>query len=120
MAALVDRKHLLSSVEVAHFVAHGSIILESVVPAALNERAIEVFDGGIPGYPYGTPLDEAFPQGTFVRELLDLPVGGRRGAEPGRPRAEDRPPRYPHPAAARWRGPEHARRRHPGYAYRRF
>jgi len=74
MAALVDRKHLLSSVEMAHFVSHGSIMLESVVPAELNDRAIDVFDAGIPGYPYGTPLDEAFPPGTFVRELLDLPA----------------------------------------------
>jgi hypothetical protein len=74
MAALVDRKHLLSSVEMAHFVSHGSLILESAVPEGLNERAIEVFDAGIPGYPYGTPLDEAFPHGSFVRELLDLPV----------------------------------------------
>jgi hypothetical protein len=74
MAALVDRKHLLSSVEMAHFVSHGSVMLESVVPEELNERAIDVFDAGIPGYPYGTPLDEAFPTGTFVRELLDLPV----------------------------------------------
>lgn len=74
MTGLVDRKHLLSSVEMAHFVSHGSILLESVVPEAMNARAIEVFDAGIPGYPYGTPLDEAFPVGTFVRELLDLPA----------------------------------------------
>src|SRR5690606_9200492 len=74
MTGLVDREHLLSSVEMAHFVSHGSILLESVVPEAMNARAIEVFDAGIPGYPYGTPLDEAFPVGTFVRELLDLPA----------------------------------------------
>jgi hypothetical protein len=74
MAALVDRKHLLSSAEMAHFVAHGSVILENVVPDELNERAIGVFDAGIQGYPYGTPLDAAFPPGSFVRELLDLPV----------------------------------------------
>lgn len=74
MAALVERKHLLSSVEMAHFVSHGSLALESVVPDSLNERAIGVLDEGIPGYPYGTPLDEAFPKGSFVRELLDLPA----------------------------------------------
>lgn len=74
MSALVDRKHLLSSVEMAHFVSHGSVALEAVVPDAMNARAIEVLDAGIPGYPYGTPLDVAFPVGTFVRELLDLPA----------------------------------------------
>ncbi len=70
----VDRKHLLSSVEMAHFVAHGSLVLEGVVPDSLNERAIVVLDEGMPPYPYGTPLDTAFPPGTFVRELLDLPA----------------------------------------------
>lgn len=74
MSALVDRKHLLTSVEMAHFVSHGSVALEAVVPDAMNQRAIDVLDAGIPGYPYGTPLDEAFPVGTFVRELLDLPA----------------------------------------------
>lgn len=74
MSTTVDRKHLLSSVEMAHFVSHGSLALEAVVPDAMNQRAIDVFDAGIPGYPYGTPLDVAFPTGTFVRELLDLPA----------------------------------------------
>ncbi len=74
MSALVDRKHLLTSVEMAHFVSHGAVALEAAVPDAMNQRAIEVLDAGIPGYPYGTPLDEAFPVGTFVRELLDLPA----------------------------------------------
>ncbi|HVX43906.1 MAG TPA: phytanoyl-CoA dioxygenase family protein [Mycobacteriales bacterium] len=73
MTALVERKHLMSSVEMAHFVSHGSFMLEAVVPEEINERAIEVFDAGIPGYPYGTPLDVAFPAGSFVRELIDLP-----------------------------------------------
>lgn len=74
MPTTVDRKHLLTSVEMAHFVSHGSIALEAVVPESMNERAIPIFDEGIPGYPYGTPLDVAFPQGSFVRELLDLPA----------------------------------------------
>jgi hypothetical protein len=74
MTTTFERKHLLSSVEMAHFVSHGSILLESVVPDSMNQRAIEVLDAGIPGYPYGTPLDIAFPVGTFVRELLELPT----------------------------------------------
>jgi hypothetical protein len=74
MTTTFERKNLLTSVEMAHFVSHGSIILESVVPDAMNQRAIDVLDAGIPGYPYGTPLDTAFPVGTFVRELLDLPT----------------------------------------------
>ena len=122
MTTLVDRKHLLTSVEMAHFVSHGSVVLSAVVPDSLNERAIEVLDAGLPGHPYGTPLDTAFPVGTFVRELLRAARGRRRDPEPGRSRADRRPPRRPHPPAARRRGAEPARRRdhrHPGRRVRR-
>ncbi|WP_295693578.1 phytanoyl-CoA dioxygenase family protein [Lapillicoccus sp.] len=71
---IVDRKHLLSSVEMAHFVAHGSLALEGVVPDVLNDRDIAVLETGLPAHPYGTPLDTVFPAGTFVRDLLDLPT----------------------------------------------
>jgi len=74
VTTLVDRKNLMTSVEVAHFVSHGSFALEGVVPAALNERAVGVLDEGIPHHPYGTPLDTAFPAGTFVRDLISLPA----------------------------------------------
>jgi hypothetical protein len=74
MSTVVDRKHLLTSVEMARFVATGSVALPAVVPGELNQRAIGVLDAGIPRHPYGTPLDTAFPVGSFVRELLELPV----------------------------------------------
>jgi hypothetical protein len=74
MTAQVDRKHLMTSVEMAHFVSHGAIAFEGVVPDELNRRAIDVLDAGIDPVSYGTPLDVAFPEGTFVRELIDLPV----------------------------------------------
>lgn len=70
---LTDRKNLMTSVEMARFVSHGAFRMDGVVPAELNERAIAVLDAGIPRHPYGTPLDTAFPTGTFVRDLLDLP-----------------------------------------------
>ena len=74
MTELVDRKHLMTSVEMAHFVSHGSFALEAVVPDDLSRRAQEVLDAGIEGHPYGTPMGEVFPVGSFVRELLDLPT----------------------------------------------
>ncbi|WP_198671453.1 phytanoyl-CoA dioxygenase family protein [Desertihabitans aurantiacus] len=70
----VDRKHLMTSVEMAHFVSHGSFRLDGVVPESMNERAIDVLDAGIEPHPYGTPVEDAYPQGSFVRELLDLPA----------------------------------------------
>ncbi len=74
MSALVERKNLMTSVEMAHFVSHGSFTLEGVVPETLNQRAIEVLDEGIAPFPYGTPLDGAFPAGTFARDLISLPA----------------------------------------------
>lgn len=73
MSVLVERKHLLTSVEMAQFVANGAVRLDAVVPDELNVRAIEAFDAGIPRHPYGTDLGTAYPPGSFVRALLDVP-----------------------------------------------
>ena len=50
----------------AHFVAHGSLRMDAVVPEEINARAIDVLEAGIPAVPYGTPLSTAFSRG-FVR-----------------------------------------------------
>ncbi|MEV6406620.1 phytanoyl-CoA dioxygenase family protein [Streptomyces bobili] len=70
---MTTSKHLLSSVQVARFAAHGYLRMDAVVPAEMNARAIEVLDAGIPGVPYGTPLLAAFPEGSFARSLVELP-----------------------------------------------
>lgn len=57
----------------AHFVAHGSLRLDAVVPSELNTEAMEVFGAGIPAVPYGTPVTKACPEGSFMRRLVDLP-----------------------------------------------
>jgi Phytanoyl-CoA dioxygenase (PhyH) len=68
------REHLLSSVQMAHFVAHGSLLLPAVVPDDMNASAIDVLTAGIPPVPYGTPIAEAFPAGSFARRLIELPA----------------------------------------------
>ncbi|MGR6974830.1 phytanoyl-CoA dioxygenase family protein [Streptomyces cynarae] len=65
---------LLSSVEMAHFVAHGSLRLDAVVPPDMNEEGIEVLRDGIPGVPYGSSVQDAYPDGSFVRRLIGLPA----------------------------------------------
>jgi len=67
------RKNLLTSVQMAQFVATGSFRMDAVVPDELNQQAIEVLKAGIPGVPYGTPLDEAFRDSEFVQRLVQLP-----------------------------------------------
>lgn len=67
-------RQLLTSVQVARFVAQGFLRLEAVVPQELNDDAIAALAGRIPEVPYGTPLDTAFQEDTFVHRLLALPV----------------------------------------------
>jgi len=65
---------LLSSVQMAHFVAFGSLTMTSVVPPEMNAEAIGVLSAGIPPVPYGTPVPEAFAAGSFPRRLVELPA----------------------------------------------
>ncbi|SFH24198.1 Phytanoyl-CoA dioxygenase (PhyH) [Actinopolymorpha cephalotaxi] len=67
------RDHLLTSVQMAHFVSHGSLIMEAVVPEELNAQAIDVFREGIPPVPYGTSVEDSFPEGSFARRLVEVP-----------------------------------------------
>lgn len=71
---MVDRKQLLTSVQMAEFVSHGALRMDAVVPAELNDQAIDVFRKGMPDVTYGSTVDEAFPTGTFTRQLLDIPA----------------------------------------------
>jgi hypothetical protein len=67
------QKNLLTSVQMAHFVANGSLRMDAVVPDEMNQQAIEVLKAGIPAVPYGTPLSETFEDGSFVDRLVQLP-----------------------------------------------
>src|SRR5919199_5541073 len=89
MALRPDREHLLSSVEMARFVAHGSLTLPAVVPDELNAQAIDALSVGIPAVPYGTPLSQAYPPDSLPSRLLAVPqVSGELrnlvGPEPAR------------------------------------
>ncbi|MFI6488879.1 phytanoyl-CoA dioxygenase family protein [Streptomyces sp. NPDC050564] len=64
---------LLSSVQMARFVARGSLRLDAVVPPEMNAEALRVLADGIAPVPYGTPVDQAFAPGSFARRLLELP-----------------------------------------------
>ena len=69
----MHRKHLLTSVQMARFVAHGSHRIDAVVPAEMNAEAIDVLQAGIPAAPYGTPLSQAFEEGSLAQRLVQLP-----------------------------------------------
>ncbi|GAA3869769.1 phytanoyl-CoA dioxygenase family protein [Streptomyces sedi] len=63
---------LLTSVQMAHFVSHGSLRLDAVVPPELNAEAVEVLRDGVRAAPHGTPATLAYPEGSFVRRLIEL------------------------------------------------
>ncbi|WP_405868980.1 phytanoyl-CoA dioxygenase family protein [Streptomyces sp. NBC_01515] len=66
-------KELLTSVQMARFVAHGFLRMDALVPPDMNDEAIGVLDRGVPPVPYGTPVDHAFAEGSFARRLIELP-----------------------------------------------
>lgn len=65
---------LLTSVQLARFVAHGYLRLDAVVPAEMNQEALELLPNGIPDVPYGTPVADAYSEGSFLRRLVELPA----------------------------------------------
>ncbi|MFI8836510.1 phytanoyl-CoA dioxygenase family protein [Streptomyces afghaniensis] len=68
-----NKQELLSSVQMARFVARGVLRLDAVVPAEMNDEGLRVLADGVPPVPYGTPASEAYAQGSFLRRLLELP-----------------------------------------------
>ncbi|WP_211265185.1 phytanoyl-CoA dioxygenase family protein [Actinacidiphila oryziradicis] len=71
---MATSESLLTSVQMAHFVAHGSLRVDAVVPEEMNAEALGVLAAGIPAVPYGTPVPQAYPEGSFARRLVELPV----------------------------------------------
>ncbi|MEV5612800.1 phytanoyl-CoA dioxygenase family protein [Streptomyces sp. NPDC052225] len=66
-------EHLLSSVQMARFVARGALRLDAVVPPGMNAEALGGLADGVPDVPYGTPLSKAYDPGSFAARLLELP-----------------------------------------------
>ena len=70
----VEKRHLLTSVDIARFVARGSLLFEGLVPDQVNREFLDAVDsdGPPPGNKAGTRLADSY-HGTPVREILDLP-----------------------------------------------
>jgi hypothetical protein len=78
---------LLSSAEVAGFVARGFLRFDAAVPTAINEQFMReagevrpvgangntLADSRIPEVPAGTPLSEAYTEGSALGRLMALP-----------------------------------------------
>jgi Phytanoyl-CoA dioxygenase (PhyH) len=69
----VAKENLLTTRQMATFVAKGFLRFDEIVPKALNERIMREIDAGaIKAAPAGTPLSQCY-DGTGVREMLQMP-----------------------------------------------
>ena len=84
---------LLTSTQMASFVAKGFLRFEAVVPDAINQQFLDevgrppqpgesvrkayaklLSASGIPAVPAGTPLAESYPRESAITQMLELPV----------------------------------------------
>ena len=72
---MVDRKYLLDSKQMAHFVADGYLRFDELVPTeALNEAVhAEMEDHGIGRGTAGDPLSEVWPEPSPIGAVFRLP-----------------------------------------------
>jgi hypothetical protein len=70
----LKRTDLVSSVDMARFVATGIVRLDGVVPAELNRRALTQLEAGLAPFPYGTPLADVHPPRSPLGAVLGLPA----------------------------------------------
>ncbi len=64
---------LLTSVQVADFVASGFLRFDGIVDDATNKEAMAALEAGLPGVVAGTPLSQAYVDHPAVTKILDLP-----------------------------------------------
>ena len=70
---MIDKQHLLTSAQMAEFVARGFLRFDELAPEEINEAVMRDIDRqAIRGAPAGTPLSQCY-EGTAIRRLLDLP-----------------------------------------------
>jgi hypothetical protein len=71
---MVDKQYLLTSKQMATFVARGYLRFDELVPPAINEAVMADFDaGGIKAAPAGTPLSQCYPPPSAIGEMLRMP-----------------------------------------------
>ena len=69
---MANKKNLLTTKQMAKFVADGFLRFDDVVPAELNERALAEMEAGIERPPTGDPLQGMW-EGTAIGDIVRLP-----------------------------------------------
>jgi len=70
---VIDKKYLLTSEQMATFVAKGFLRFDQLVPDAINTAVMAEIDaGGIVAAPAGTPLSECYPEPSAIGHMLRM------------------------------------------------
>ena len=71
---MVDKKYLLTTAQMAEFVARGFLRFDELVPDKLNQSVMAAFDkGGIEAEPAGTPLSRCYLEPSPIGAILRMP-----------------------------------------------
>ncbi len=72
---MIHKDHLLTSLQMASFVARGLLRFDDVVPTEVNEAVMAEIDAGaIKAAPAGTPLSQCYPDPSAIGQMLRMPV----------------------------------------------
>ena len=70
----VDKQYLLTTKQMAEFVARGFLRFDELVPDEINQAVMAEFDAGTTkAAPAGTPLSECYPEPSAVGKMLRMP-----------------------------------------------
>ena len=70
---MVDRHYLLTSTQMATFVAAGFLRFDALVPDELNHAPMRELEQGLQAGPAGMPLAQAYPTSSAIGRILRLP-----------------------------------------------
>jgi ribosomal protein S27AE len=72
---MVEKKDLLTTNQMAEFVARGFLRFDELVPDEINQAVMREIDaGGIEAAPAGTPLSQCYPPPSAIGRMLRMPA----------------------------------------------
>jgi hypothetical protein len=71
---MVDKQYLLTSRQMAEFVARGFLRFDQLVPDDINQAVMDAIDAStIRSHPAGTPLSQCYPDPSPIGKMLRMP-----------------------------------------------
>ena len=70
---MVSKENLLTTNQMASFVARGFLRFDEFVPAEINQAVMAEIDAGIPSAAAGVPLSQCYPEPSAIGHMLRMP-----------------------------------------------